>query len=191
MFTGIIEEMAKVTGVSEGKLSLTRPSSFTDVAIGSSIAVEGVCLSIIELSPETMSFDVIGETQNKTTLGSVKEGDMLNLERALKVSERFDGHIVQGHVEGVGELRRISTDEKWTVFTVSLPENVSQFVVPKGSITFNGVSLTVAECNEHECSTALIPHTLKHTTLGGLREGDRVNIESDILGRYIHSIASK
>jgi riboflavin synthase len=191
MFTGIVEEMAKATGVSEGKLSLARPASFADISIGSSIAVEGVCLSIIELSPEAMSFDVIGETQNKTTLGSVREGDILNLERALKVSERFDGHIVQGHVEGVGEVSSVATDEQWTVFTVSLPENVSKFVVPKGSITLNGVSLTIAECDGSECSVALIPHTLKHTTLGGLREGDSVNIESDILGRYIHSIASK
>jgi len=190
MFTGIIEEMAEIVSLSENKLTLSRPDSFSDVAIGSSIAVAGVCLSAIDRTRDSMTFDVVGETLRKTTLGSLQPGARVNLERALPANGRFDGHIVQGHAEGVGEVTGVKQDGEWTLLTVTLPKDVLPYVVSKGSLAIDGVSLTIAEKGVQSCTVALIPHTMAHTTLGVLREGDAVNIETDILGRYIHSMAS-
>lgn len=331
MFTGIIEVTAQVLESADGKLVLERPVSFDDMKIGSSICVSGVCLSIVEFDDQSMRFDVVAETLSKTTLGELKVGDAVNLERALKVSDRFEGHIVQGHSEGVGvieslapspnpppwagegvrrglrrayypgrvlgerarNMRKIPTKSErmmwqmlrrdqlgvyfrrqWPVnkfimdffctekllgieidgpiheeqkeydayrddellslgirilhftsadveenpdlvineiksalqsplppptgegtgkgaqnllLTITLPPELSPFVIQKGSITIDGVSLTVASFSDNLCTVALIPHTLSNTTLGSLKTGDRVNIETDILGRYVLS----
>lgn len=183
MFTGIIEATAKVMQTSQGKLILERPKSFDDIKIGSSIAVSGVCLSVTLFDVQSMSFDVIETTLQKTRLGSLKRGDSVNLERAMRADGRFEGHIVTGHCEGIGKVLRFEDG----MMEISIPNDLKQHVVPSGSITIDGVALTVAELSDSGLSVALIPHTLKHTTLGSLEAGDSVNLETDILGRYILS----
>ena len=182
MFTGIIEATAAVLAHSNGKLELQRPQLFDDVSIGSSIAVSGVCLSIVKLDDATMTFDVIPETYSKTTLESLQQRDRVNLERAMKADARLDGHIVQGHVEGVGTVLEVDQTSGVTV-TIQLPDDLRSPVVAQGSIAIDGVSLTVASIEDGRCAIALIPHTLEHTTLGTLHVRDSVNVETDVLVR--------
>lgn len=183
MFTGIVETTANVQKMENGRLIIGRPTTFDDVKIGSSIAVAGVCLSIVKLDDQSMSFDIIHETLNRTNLGALKKGDSVNLERSMKTADRFDGHVVQGHVEGTG---RVIESGKGTL-RIELPEELQVHVVSKGSVAIDGVSLTVAGIDKNTCLIALIPHTLKETTLGKLKKNDLVNIETDILSRYSHS----
>ncbi len=188
VFTGIIESMAKVRSPEEGRLTLERPKSFTDVRIGSSVAVAGTCLTIVALDDATMTFEVVTETLRKTTLGSVNAGSIVNLERAMPANGRFEGHILQGHVEGIAEVVSICDEKMGKMITIVLPEDLVTFVVSKGSIALDGVSLTVAKIEDQHCSVAVIPHTLVHTTLGTLREGGEVNVETDVIGRYCASL---
>jgi riboflavin synthase len=169
----------------KNKLILERPATFTDIKLGASIAISGVCLSVVQFDDTQMSFDVIDETLRKTKLGDLHVGDAVNLERAMKASDRFEGHIVQGHVEGTGEIRDLGSETG--VLNIVLPDILVPFVIAKGSITLDGVSLTVANIDDTVCTVALIPHTLSITTLGHLKPGDRINIETDILGRYVLS----
>lgn len=188
MFTGIIETTAPVLENANNKLVLERPAIFDDIKVGSSICVSGVCLSIVAFNDQSMRFDVVDETLRKTKLGTLKTGDTVNLERSLKASDRFEGHIVQGHVEGVAMLKDLHTESgSGTLMTIELPTDIAPFVIAKGSIAIDGVSLTVATIAETLCTVALIPHTLSITTLGHLKIGDPVNIETDILGRYVLS----
>jgi riboflavin synthase len=184
MFTGIIETTAQVMEKSDDTLTLKRPPSFTDIKIGSSIAIGGVCLTVIEMNDQQMSFNVIPTTWQKTRLGDLKIGERVNLERALAANGRFDGHIVQGHCEGVGIVENIMENEH-PIFVISTPKELMQFIVQHGSITIDGVSLTVAGCSEQSFSVALIPLTLRETTFGRLKIGDKVNLETDIVARYI------
>lgn len=179
MFTGIIETTAKVLSKASGGLTIERPASFDDVKIGSSICVAGACLSIVELTPSSMRFDVVDETWAKTRLGELKKGERVNLERAMKASDRLDGHVVQGHVEGVGTVT--SYELRVSRMTISIPNEFKKFVVLKGSFAIDGVSLTVADVHDDEVTIALIPHTLANTTLGALKKGDLVNVETDVL----------
>lgn len=181
MFTGIIETTAQVLENGNGRLVLDRPASFDDIRTGASICVSGVCLSVVEFDERSMRFDVVAETLRKTKLGELQTGDSVNLERSLKANGRLEGHVVQGHVEGVGAVIEI------TPFTIRLPQELLAFVIAKGSIAIDGVSLTVAKKEGDFCTVALIPHTLSVTTLGQLKAGNRVNIETDILGRYVLS----
>ncbi len=184
MFTGIIETTAQVMEKSDDTLTLKRPPSFTDIKIGSSIAIGGVCLTVIEMNDQQISFNVIPTTWQKTRLGDLKIGERVNLERALAANGRFDGHIVQGHCEGVGIVENIMENEH-PIFVISTPKELVQFIVQHGSITIDGVSLTVAGCSEQSFSVALIPLTLRETTFGRLKIGDKVNLETDIVARYI------
>lgn len=183
MFTGIIEATAKVLERTSGVLVLARPASFDDMKIGSSICVSGVCLSVVSFDQNQMQFDVVAETWSKTKLGSLNAGDQVNLERALRADGRFEGHVVQGHVEGVAEVIALTKDHP--LLTIRLPQDLLRFIIPKGSITIDGVSLTIAGTGTDTCSVALIPHTLAHTTLGSLKTGDRVNIETDVFVRAV------
>lgn len=183
MFTGIIEATAKVKKIIKTGIVLERPTMFTDIKIGSSIAVSGVCLSVVAFDKTSMTFDVVPTTFSKTKLGSLKAGDSLNVERAMKADGRFEGHIVTGHCERVGEV----VDFSRGILTILIPSSLKPFIVPHGSITIDGVSLTVASFTKNHVTVALIPHTLKHSTLGSLKKGDSVNIETDILGRYVLS----
>ncbi len=187
MFTGIIEATAQVLKNADGTLILERPAMFDDIKLGSSICVSGVCLSIVEFDDKSMRFDVVAETMRKTKLGDLKIGDAVNLERAMKADGRFEGHVVQGHVEGTATVKELNAQHE---LKIELPVEFEAFVVQKGSITIDGVSLTVANIADTLCTVALIPHTLSITTLGTLKSGDRVNIETDILGRYILSSRS-
>ncbi len=191
MFTGIVETTAPILRKTDTSLVLERPTSFKDLTVGCSISVSGVCLSVVTFDEVSMHFDVVGETWARTNLGTKKEGDRVNLERALAASGRFEGHIVQGHIEGTAEVLELKNDGQWTMLTVRLPADLLPSVVFKGSIAIDGVSLTVAALNGDLCSIALIPHTLEVTTLGKLKAGDTVNIETDILAKYVVSILSK
>lgn len=182
MFTGIIETTGRVRTVrktAQGiRMEIDRP---WPVTAGASVAVSGVCLTAIEGSG--LAFDVVPETLSRTSLGGLRPGDPVNLERALKSGARFDGHIVQGHVDGMGVVESLSRKGGAVTLVVRAPGLMDQ-IVPKGSITVDGVSLTIVDVENGRFSTALIPTTLRRTTLARLRKGDRVNLETDVLAKY-------
>lgn len=183
MFTGIVETTGKVLERTNRGIRIERPAAFTDLAIGGSISVAGVCLSLTGIDP--MTFDIVPETFARTTLGRVKAGDHVNLERSLSASGRFEGHVVQGHVEGVGTVVDVPTSDNAWCLTLAIPPPLLPCVIHKGSIAIDGVSLTVAAVTDDRCTVALIPHTLAITTLGHLRLGDGVNIETDVFLRAL------
>jgi riboflavin synthase len=189
MFTGIIEELAQIKSIkpkSKGiRYTISASVVLEDLKIGDSISVNGVCLTIVDVENNYFSTDIIEETLNKSNLGELTVGNFVNLERALKVSDRFGGHIVQGHVETVGViLEKIMQDDE-AILTVGLDPEWMRFCIPKGSITLDGVSLTITGINSNIIEVALIPHTLENTTLGVKEKSDTLNIETDIIGKYI------
>lgn len=186
MFTGIIEATAKVLSQTKGVLRVERPSFFTDIKEGSSVAISGICLTVTSLTKKEMSFDVIEETFSKTKAASWKPGDVVNLERAMRADARFDGHVVQGHVECIAVVVN-----EGTTLAVELPSAFLSFIIPKGSITVDGVALTIASVKKNQCTLALIPETLKRTTLGSLKKGDKVNIETDIFLKALYHWTQK
>ena len=169
------------------KLAIVAPAEIVDGAaeIGDSIAINGCCLTIVEIDGSTWVFEAGEETLSKTNLGDLAAGSSVNLERALPANGRLGGHFVQGHVDGVGTVDRIEVDGEWTNMYFRLPGNLARQLVPKGSITVDGISLTVVTVSDDGFNVALIPHTLEVTTLGKRQVGDRVNIETDILGKYV------
>ena len=189
MFTGLIETTAEVQERTPSSLTIERPKGFSDVKEGSSIAVSGVCLTIAKLTKESMQFDVTEETWSRTTLGSLQKGDRINLERALSASDRFEGHIVQGHVDGVGQCENVKIRKYENELSIRYPKELRGLIVEKGSIAMDGVSLTVVQVDEETFSVALIPLTLQATTFGSLRTGSRVNLEADIIGKYVRKMA--
>lgn len=185
MFTGLIEATATVINRNGAHLMITRPKEFTDIKIGSSIAVSGVCLTVTKMDEASLSFDLADVTQQKTTLGNIAKDQTVNLERAMPADGRFDGHIVQGHTEAKGTITDIQQQEDdWRV-SIDIPHELAPSIIPHGSITIDGVSLTIASIEHDTITVALIPHTRTMTTLGNLQVGDDVNIETDIIGRYI------
>lgn len=188
MFTGIVEATAPILEQNGSSLVLGRPRQFDDIAVGSSIAISGVCLSVTKFDDRSMSFDVIPTTLKKTKLGMLKVGDAVNVERAMPAHGRFDGHVVQGHCDTVSLVRSVEDHNDDTghhrAIVIELPDSIKQLVVLHGSITVDGVSLTVATLDALTFSISLIPHTIKHTTLHALKKGDHVNLEADILGKY-------
>lgn len=189
MFSGIIEELGRVrsiTPVGEAmRLRVTATEVAQGVKVSDSVAVNGVCLTVTNVSPDTVSFDVIPETLSKTSLGQLGPGSPVNLERALRVGDRLGGHFVQGHVDATGEVINVYTEGEWYMITVRAPEEVRPYLIPHGSISMDGVSLTVARLSGDEFSVALIPHTLKLTNLGDKKPGDLVNLEGDMIGKYV------
>jgi riboflavin synthase len=189
MFTGIVETIGRVVALEPGpeltRLTLEAPEVTKGVKLGDSVAVNGCCLTVVAFDARTLAFDAIQETLDKTSIGLLQVGSRANLERALPAGGRLDGHIVQGHVDGTGtvvELERKGDDVR--LFLACGPE-VSEYLVPKGSVAIDGVSLTVVRAREDGFDVALIPHTLEVTTLGKLESGDRVNLEADVLGKYV------
>lgn len=180
MFTGIIEATAEVITRRGGKLVLKRPKFFKNLAKGASVSVSGVCLTVVSSDSITVTFDVVGTTLSKSKLGLLKLGDLVNLERAMPAQGRFDGHIVLGHSEGTGIVKK---NGRILVFTI--PKDLEKYIIRHGSITVDGVSLTVADFTDGKVYIALVPHTLKTTSLRKLKPGDSVNLETDVLGRYI------
>ena len=193
MFTGLVEGSGLVLDtVTEGlalRLVVEVPAVFGgDARIGESVALNGCCLTLIGIEERNWAFQAGPETLARTNLGGVGVGHKLNLERALRVGDRWGGHIVQGHIDGVGEVERIHPEGDWTTMWFRLPESLAPQVVPKGSIAVDGVSLTVVEAGRDHFSVALIPHTLSQTTLGWRKIGDPVNIETDIVGKYVQKL---
>jgi len=187
MFTGIIERTLRVIGVSKGPkfLRLTLPTFADDIAAGESIAINGVCLSVAEMSAGELGFDVIKETLERTNLGSLAAGDEVNIERSMRVGDRIDGHFVQGHIDATGLLiNQINEADEWRL-TIEAPPAIAKYVVPKGSIALDGVSLTIASVRRNVFEVALIPTTLKLTTLGNRAAGWRFNLEADILAKTV------
>lgn len=189
MFTGIIEEVGSLVGLtSSGHLTRLRVKAnlvLSDAAIGASICHNGVCLTITSLGDGEYTCDVTAETLSRSTLGGLQVGAKLNLERALTVGGRFGGHIVQGHVDAVGQVLETHREEHWVVFRIGAPNAVLRYVVEKGSVAVDGVSLTVAERRGDSFDVALIPQTLSDTTLGDWRPGRKCNLEADILAKYV------
>jgi riboflavin synthase len=187
MFTGIVERTVHVAAVSEGTgfVRLNLAAQWPDVKLGDSVAVNGVCLTVADIAKPLLGFDVIPETLSKTNLGLLKPGDLVNVERSLRAGDRMDGHFVQGHVDGTARLvDQIGNDEEWRL-RVQPPGALMKFVVPKGSVTIDGVSLTVAAVSADRFEVALIPTTLKLTTLGSRETGWPFNFEADILSKTI------
>ncbi len=193
MFTGIVEELGRVVAISHGtdesaRLVVRGPLVTSDAKPGDSIAVNGVCLTAVDLVDGTFSADVMAETLRRSSLGALEEGDPVNLERPMAADGRFGGHIVQGHVDGLGRIRARRPSENWEVVEVELPADLTRFLVPKGSIAVDGVSLTVVEIVDGSTpwfSVSLIPTTLAETTLGSREVGDMVNLEVDVIAKYV------
>lgn len=192
MFTGIVEEVGRVREITpRGEALVLRVDARTvteDVKPSDSVAVNGTCLTVVEQHEGGLGFDVIPETLSKTALGALKPGDPVNLERAMRVGDRLGGHFVQGHVDGVGHVTAVETEGEWYMLSFSAPPNVARYLIPHGSITVNGVSLTVARHTRDGFTVGLIPHTLENTDLGALRVGDPVNLEADMLGKYVDAL---
>lgn len=195
MFSGIIEETGRIERVNKSsrglRLSISGQEVLKDLAIDDSIAVSGVCLTVVDRDEHTFHVEAVQETLQRTTLGTLKVGDRVNLERALRLSDRLGGHFVQGHVDGVGKVVGFQDQLGGKLLGVQLPENLMKYVIEKGSIAVDGVSLTVARVAGNTITIALIPHTLDKTTLGTLQVGDRVNIEVDLIGKYIENLFAK
>lgn len=189
MFTGIIEKTARILGITDGPRfrRLTLHSTWTDVRHGQSIAINGVCLTVAEITANALAFDVVAETLDKTNLGVLSTGNAVNVERSLRVGDRLDGHFVQGHVDGVAKLVSVeSSGEQWRL-ALEAPHGLGKYLVPKGSVTIDGVSLTIAALRGNVFEVALIPTTLSLTTLGEKQVGWPFNLEADVLSKTIVS----
>ncbi|MEU7476037.1 riboflavin synthase [Lentzea sp. NPDC042327] len=193
MFTGIVEELGHVVAVQDlpdaARIRVSGPIVTSDAKHGDSIAVNGVCLTVVEVENGTFTADVMRETLVRSSLAKVAEGDRVNLERAAAVGQRLGGHIVQGHVDGTGTILAREKAEHWEIVHIGLPPQLARYVVEKGSITVDGVSLTVVTVAEDEFTVSLIPTTLELTTLGHRSPGSTVNLEVDVLAKYVERLA--
>ena len=194
MFTGLISAVSRVvslgTGTAGAILAVERPPEFGDVAVGESIAVSGVCLTVVPPAApgRPLRFDVSPETLSRSALGGLSAGTGVNLERALRASDRLGGHVVAGHVDGTAQVLGVAkSGDSWT-FTFSLPGTLARYAVEKGSISVDGISLTIAGLREGSFDVAVIPHTFESTTLGERKPGDLVNLEVDVLGKYVERL---
>ncbi|MCZ2526149.1 riboflavin synthase [Streptomyces sp. HB2AG] len=192
MFTGIVEELGEVVAVEEladsSRFRLRGPLVTQDARHGDSIAVNGVCLTVVETADGEFTADVMAETLERSSLGALRPGSRVNLERAMALGGRLGGHIVQGHVDGTGTVLERVPGERWEVVRVSLPAGLARYVVEKGSITVDGVSLTVVEAGADSFTVSLIPTTLALTTLGLKQPGDPVNLEADVLAKHVERL---
>lgn len=192
MFTGIIEEIGVLeeltTGEGFGVMKVKCNKVLEDTKIGDSIATNGVCLTVKEMDTLSFKADVMGETLAKSNLGSLKMGDKLNLERALRFSDRLGGHIVSGHIDGIGEIVSIKEERNGTWFTISASKDVLRYIIYKGSIGIDGMSLTVAYVDNEVFKVSVIPHTLENTILSSKKTNSKVNLECDLVGKYIEKL---
>lgn len=192
MFTGIIEDRGEVLRVEyrgqEKRLTIGLPPYLTEGQLGDSINVNGVCLTVVGNREQAIELDLSQETLQRTVLGELREGDRVNLERALKLTDRLGGHIVTGHIDGIGVIAEKRKERDFFQLRIRIPESVSRYVVQKGSIAIDGISLTVNEYQGGEIQLTLIPYTIEKTTLVDKKVGDRVNLEADILGKYVEKL---
>ncbi len=194
MFTGIIEDLGTAAAIqaSEDGARIEIDCSITDgLTIGDSVAVNGVCLTAVAVTTGRLAFDVVLETLDRSNLGAVEVGDRINLERAMPAAGRFDGHIVQGHVDGRGTVAAVESEGDGVRISIDVDSGLSRYIVEKGSITVNGVSLTVAALTGEGFQVALIPHTLEVTNLSALRSGATVNLEVDVIAKYVERILER
>ncbi|MGD0716088.1 MAG: riboflavin synthase [Gaiellaceae bacterium] len=192
MFTGIVRERGRVAGVDGGaggvRLRIEAPQTAPAVAVGDSVAVGGVCLTVVEVREGELAFDAVPETLSRTALGGLAAGDEVNVEPALRAGEPLGGHLMQGHVDGVGHVRSVEPEGGGSRIWVDAPADVLRYCVEKGSIAVDGTSLTVAALDDVGFAVALIPHTLAVTTLGALAPGAEVNLEADVLAKYVERL---
>ena len=192
MFTGIIEEIGIIKNVKKDNkssiITIQGKKIFEDINIGDSISVNGVCLTVTTFSNEIFTADVMNETLGRSSLSSLQNGSYVNLERAMSASGRFGGHIVSGHIDGTGKIIKIKRDDNAIWYTVTVEDNLIKYIVEKGSIAIDGISLTVANVNENSFSVSIIPHTSQETILSHRLVGDIVNIENDIIGKYVEKL---
>lgn len=192
MFTGIVEEIGIIQNVKRNNkssiLTIQGKKIFEDIHIGDSISVNGVCLTVTTFSNETFTADVMNETLSRSSLGNLKKGSYVNLERAMSVNSRFGGHIVSGHIDGTGKIIKIEKDDNAIWYTIAVEDNLMKYIVEKGSIAIDGISLTIAKVNEKNFSVSIIPHTAQETILSHRLVGDIVNIENDVIGKYVENL---
>jgi len=192
MFTGIVEEMGVIKtldkGVSGTRLSVLASAVLDDLAVGASVSVNGACLTVVSVGEREFAVEVSPETLAVTTLGQLAAGTPVNLERAMRVHDRIGGHLVAGHVDGVGSIRNRTPEGNAIVLTIEAPREVLRYCVHKGSITLDGISMTINEVSDRNFSVAVIPHTAKATTLGLKKPGETVNLEADLIGKYVERL---
>jgi len=195
MFTGLIEEQGIVRRIRQSRgavlWEITADKVLQGCRIDDSIAVNGVCLTVVEIGNTSFSVEIVQASLACTTLGGIRENGRVNLERALAAGGRIGGHFVQGHIDGVGKVKAWTTQKGGKLLTIIIPDPLKKYVIHKGSVAIDGVSLTIAQVKNDQIDIALIPHTLEKTTLGKLKPGSQINIETDILGKYIHSFVNK
>jgi len=194
MFTGIVEEVGRVTRIEQRgenrRITIAAESTPKELATGNSVAVSGVCLTALDIKPGSFAADLAPETWVRTSFSRIHEGALVNLELPMRADGRFGGHVVQGHVDGVGRLialERIADSENWWLH-IELPDEVEKYTVYKGSISIEGISLTVAKLEKNRCAIAVIPHTAERTNLDSLKPGDPVNLEADLIAKYVEKM---
>lgn len=192
MFTGIVEELGSIKTVARStrsvKLTVKANKILEDINLGDSIAVSGTCLTVVGFNDNEFTADVMPETLKRTALADIKSGDFVNLERALSLNMRLGGHIVSGHVDGIGEIVSMDKDDNAVIIKIKVDESLAKYVIEKGSVTIDGISLTVVKCANTWFSVSIIPHTASTTTLAIKKPGDFVNIENDIIGKYVERL---
>jgi riboflavin synthase len=188
MFTGIVRELGTVAAFDGSRLVVAATETAASAGVGDSVAVAGVCLTVVERDERRLAFDVVPETLSRTALGGLEPGSSVNLEPSLRVGDALGGHVVQGHVDGVGRVRSITPERDGRRAWIDAPETVVRYCIEKGSIAVDGVSLTVAAFDDEGFEVALIPHTLAVTTLGSLEPGDELNLEADVLGKVVERL---
>jgi len=191
VFTGIVEEVGVVAKISNNAMTVRASKVIEGLKLGDSIAVNGACLTAVSFTSNEFSVDLSPETMRRTSLGDLSEGRPVNLERALLVTDRMGGHIVQGHVDGTGRIMSIKQDGDSVIFRVRAPKRLNRYIVEKGFITVDGISLTVVKRGASSFTLAVIPFTLGNTNLAALSVGDRVNLEADILAKYVESLLDR
>ena len=197
MFTGIVEEVGKISKIEvrgdNRRITVTAKNTPKELATGNSVSVSGVCLTALDIRPNSFCADLAPETWERTSLSRIHEGALVNLELPMKADGRFGGHIVQGHVDGVGKLiefERITDSDNWWLH-IAIPSDVEKYTVFKGSICIEGISLTVAKLEKNRCTIAIIPHTVELTNLGSLKPGDPVNLEADVIAKYVEKMMTR
>lgn len=195
MFTGIVEEIGTVRQIQKGRhsavLHISAEKILSDTHIGDSIAVNGVCLTVTAVQPGSFAADTMHETLDRTTLAALKNGSHVNLERAMAADGRFGGHIVAGHIDGVGIITKLEKDDTAVWYTIQAEPAILRYIIEKGSVAVDGISLTVARVSADRFAVSVIPHTVQVTVLGERREGDKVNLENDLIGKYVEKLLGK
>ena len=190
LFSGIVEEVGTITSAIENKITIKASIVIDGTNVGDSININGTCLTAVDLNDSSFSVEVTPETLRRTNLGELNPGDSVNLERALKVGDRIGGHMVQGHIEATGSVLAVQPEEDSLLISFGAPEDLMRYVVSKGFIAVDGASLTVVECDSSSFKVSVIPYTRDHTVLGSVQKGTKVNLETDVMARYVERLVS-